>query len=722
MQRAVAYGPHASRIARSIAALFLLGSAPLLAQAPRVYTVDATTDGADANTADDLCDDGSGACTLRAAIEQANASAGLDSIHFDIPGAGVHTIQPGTLPFVTDPVVIDGYTQPGATPNSNGPRLGSNAVILIEIDASLTSGAGLEISGGASTVRGLSIHSAPDVVLVLLTNGGNRITGNFLGPNAAGDAIPCCVYYGIDVLSSQNTIGGTAPADRNVIGVGVVGIGIEPDADRTVVVGNLIGTDATGTLDLASGGTGIDVLAADSTVIGGASAAAGNVIAGMTRGIEVNTGATRTLIRGNYVGIDVTGTTAIGIGSDGISLRAGSSGTTVGGSQAGEGNVIAGAADPGIRIEASENTIQGNRIGTDASGTSALPNDYEGIYLEEASDNLIGGTTQGAGNTVANSGTIGIAVVGAGSTGNTIARNSLFANPIGIDLGYDGVTANDADDVDVGPNGLVNFPDLAVAIAGSTAAAVQGSYDGAPGGAFTLEFFASESCNALGYGEGERFLGSTIVNTGGSGQTTFTASLTGLPAPGEAVTATATSAQGSTSEFSACVTASGFTIAAAPDTVSLTSGQSASFTVSVAANGPSFDQPVTLSCAGALPAGSSCAFSPSQVTPGTGTATSTLTVGTGAASVVIFDAPRPSDWGMPLPSVLGMAAFAAALLLLAGGRRRVATTAFAVGCLLAPTACSDDPVSPPGPVSSSFSIAGTSGPVTEATEVTVIVE
>ena len=90
--------------------------------AATTFTVDSTGDSGGSNTADGACDDGLGNCTLRAAIEQANAVAGLDTIHFHIPGPGPHTIQPVTeLPIITDPVLIDGYTQPGASPNTNPP-------------------------------------------------------------------------------------------------------------------------------------------------------------------------------------------------------------------------------------------------------------------------------------------------------------------------------------------------------------------------------------------------------------------------------------------------------------------------------------------------------------------------------------------------------------------------------------------------------------------------
>lgn len=84
-----------------------------------IFVVTTTGDNSDANTTDGLCNDGSGACTLRAALQQANVLAGADIITFNIPGTGPHIIQPATkLPTVTDPVIIDGTTQPGFTPST----------------------------------------------------------------------------------------------------------------------------------------------------------------------------------------------------------------------------------------------------------------------------------------------------------------------------------------------------------------------------------------------------------------------------------------------------------------------------------------------------------------------------------------------------------------------------------------------------------------------------
>ncbi len=125
-------------------------------------TVNSTGDGSDPDTTDGVCQTATpGECTLRAAIQQANAMTGTDTIAFNIPGAGPHTIAPATqLPTITDPVIIDGYTQPGAVPNSAGPGAATNAVLKIELSGADGSGPniGLKIETGNSTVRGLVIN------------------------------------------------------------------------------------------------------------------------------------------------------------------------------------------------------------------------------------------------------------------------------------------------------------------------------------------------------------------------------------------------------------------------------------------------------------------------------------------------------------------------------------------------------------------------------------
>ena len=217
-----------------------------------VFTVTSEGDGGDINPGNGVCDDGTGNCTLRAAIEEANAIAGKDTIKFGIPGAGVHTIQPSTgLPDIFDSVVIDGYTQPGASPNTNPINLGSNAVLMIEIDGTNAGDFdGLSIISGNSIIRGLVINQFSRDGFYVAIRGGNRIQGNFIGTDVSGTVAQGNGNSGVDIGTSDNIIGGTTAHGHNVIS-GNMGAGIfitTSNETGNLVQGNYIGTDLTGTV------------------------------------------------------------------------------------------------------------------------------------------------------------------------------------------------------------------------------------------------------------------------------------------------------------------------------------------------------------------------------------------------------------------------------------------------------------------------------------------
>ncbi len=144
-----------------------------------------------------------------------------DTISFAIPGAGLHSITPlSILPTITDPVMIDGCTQPGSSANTLA--VGNNSNHLIELNGNGAALHALNITAGNSTVRGLVINNfignGSDIAITLQTNGGNTVVGCFLGLTADGTAAARNRDFGIDIESSpNNTIGGTTPAARNVI-------------------------------------------------------------------------------------------------------------------------------------------------------------------------------------------------------------------------------------------------------------------------------------------------------------------------------------------------------------------------------------------------------------------------------------------------------------------------------------------------------------------------
>jgi parallel beta-helix repeat protein len=203
-----------------------------------------------------------------------------------------------------------------------------------------------------------------------------------------------------------------------------------------------------------------------------------------------------------------------------------------------------------------DNTVIGNVIGRNAAGTAAVPNESDGIGITNGSFNTIGGTATGAGNVIANNGPSivkGSGIFVQAGTGNTFVGNSIFGNTLlGIDLGDDGVTANDADDPDSGPNDLQNFPVVKTAVAGASSLLVTGTLESQPRTTFSLAFYSNGACDPSGSGEGRTFLGAKAVTTGFAGTATFSATFPVTVAAGQQVTATATNPNGSTSEFSAC--------------------------------------------------------------------------------------------------------------------------------------------------------------------------
>ena len=450
-------------------ALLSLGVAAGPADAAATFTVTSTDD--------------SGAGTLRQAILDANVDSVGDTIEFDIAGAGVHKITlASALPEITQPVTIDGYTQTDAAPNTNAGwanafaagGAGSNAVLKIEID--LNDKPGIVVSSGNTTIRGLAIYGVQERVLgppavfsqaiQLRTGNGDTVAGNFIGLTAGGtppaDYTDLNKQAGVGVISGDNhTIGGTAAAARNVISGngganGAGGIHVE-GGGGTKIQGNLIGTTPNGSdiptildgngdpFDLNNGQRGgIEVLgfnpgtfAITNLTIGGTEPGAGNLVSGNLH--DGNSGAINIFggwttpevhILANRVGTDVTGTAALG-NNTGAGIYA--LGTTEIGDDAGHGNLISGNGLIGIRMDGEGHTIEGNRIGTNAAGTGALPN-LHGISTR-AEDTLIGGTTPGARNVISGNTQDGI-------TGDTYNNNDIQGNYIGTNALGSGPIAN----------------------------------------------------------------------------------------------------------------------------------------------------------------------------------------------------------------------------------------------------------------------------------------
>jgi uncharacterized repeat protein (TIGR01451 family) len=422
----------------------------------------------------------SGPDSLRQAILNANAAAGADTIGFNIPGAGVHTIAPiSALPTLTDPVVIDGYTQPGASVNTLS--VGDNAVLLIELNGESVSGAaiGLDLAGGNSTVRGLVINRFGANFNAFLGSAGiqiesdnNVLAGNFIGSNAAGTAAQEGDLLGVNINSgADNLIGGTTPAERNVFAgdatqnsaSGGEGLNITTDKPGTRVQGNYFGMNAAGNAALGLG-RGINVIGSASAdiTIGGLTSTpgtgAGNVISGNSSnggidgdGIFIASRPGGLVIQGNLIGLSADGTTAIPNGVSGINLvniTTGTGALLIGGTDAGARNVIFNNRITGIVSNADGLTVQGNYIGTDITGTfKPVPSDSRlngGDAISLGGSATIGGDSAAARNVISAHGT-GLHIFGGSVAvqGNFIGTTADGVTPLGND-GVGVLVENDA--------------------------------------------------------------------------------------------------------------------------------------------------------------------------------------------------------------------------------------------------------------------------------------
>ena len=218
------------------------------------------------------------------------------------------------------------------------------------------------------------------------------------------------------------------------------GDGIVVTGAYNAIAGNYIGTDVSGTQDFGNGTDGIYMGTATGNTIGGTSVADRNVISGNNAsGINLESGSDNNSILGNYIGVDASGTQDLGNNSKGIRIDSSNS-NIIGGSASGAGNVISGNNDDGITIRnnSDSNVIKGNLIGVDASGIADVGNVLSGIFIgSNSQNNIIGGGVSGEGNVIAYNDNDGILIAGSGIDGNTISGNSIYANGSGGNIGID---------------------------------------------------------------------------------------------------------------------------------------------------------------------------------------------------------------------------------------------------------------------------------------------
>ena len=320
------------------------------------------------------------------------------------------------------------------------------------------SGLGTDRQGGEAipnTYAGISIRDAArnDLIQnniisantdgVEITGGGtnsNVLQGNHIGTSAASNVALANSNSGIAVKAgaAKTLIGGDKAGEGNIVsGNGHKGIEISgAGSDGSNIWGNIIGTDLAGGTALGNGTTGIAViLGARNTHIGGGRAGQGNVISGNGyTGIEVlGIGTNTTVIQGNRIGTNTGGTRAVPNANSGIVVEAGPVNTLIGGKLAGQGNIISGNGLRGIEIlgvGTNLTIVQGNRIGTDASGMVALANADDGIgVLTGATNSIIGGSQSNQGNIISGNGGVGVHILNSGSTGTSIQGNRIGLAP-----------------------------------------------------------------------------------------------------------------------------------------------------------------------------------------------------------------------------------------------------------------------------------------------------
>ena len=436
---------------------------------------------------------------------------------------------------------------------------------------------GTNADGVRDELEGNLISGRGDQVFIEESASNNVVAGNLIGTDVTGTVRVDNVGTGVRVrFGSNNRIGGPLPAQRNVISGAQAANVAAIQAPGTLIEGNYIGLDVTGTAVVAAP-TVYGVLLQDRAI------AQNNVIAGagVTHAagagvfLEGSFPAGGGVARANLIGTDATGTIPL---PNRYGVWVSGSGHRIGGPGAGDGNVIVASLESGVLMTGSSNSVvQGNSIGVDASG-SAMGNGTAGprlggVALEVANPPAAGNLIED--NIVANNAGAGVTVNGTSTTvrennirnnqaagvvlgrgvGNRVQGNAIHDNGgLGIDIGTAGVLANDGDDVDTDPggfNGLQNYPVLGSAASDGASTTVAGSLNSNPSSTFELDFYANLTGDPSGFGEGKRHLGTTSVTTDAGGDAAFTVTLPTGSAVGDLVTATATAANGSTSEFSA---------------------------------------------------------------------------------------------------------------------------------------------------------------------------
>jgi len=454
-----------------------------------------------------------------------------------------------------------------------------NTVAGVTIDTGSSSNLiGGIVAGARNVISGNILTYDYGVLVTGPGTSGNVVEGNYIGLGVDGlTAVPN--YWGLVCAdgSTNNMLGGTMTGARNVIsGNDDEGLRLtDPGTMANMVQGNFIGTDASGSNAVPNSFAGMTILnGATFNTIGGTTLTARNVISGNYIGVAIgNAGTSGNVVQGNLVGIGVDGRTAVPNTFAGIVVSGGATDNFIGGTAPGAANFVSANLQYGVSLSdagTSGNTVEGNFIGTDITGTNGLGNGTGSFYganvelQSGATSNFIGGTSPGAGNVIAFSSVKGVLLFDSATTNDAIRGNSIFGNTnLGIDLSNAGVILNDTGDADTGPNNLQNYPVITNAFGLGTATVVTGNLNSLANGAFFVDIYRNPAMDPSGYGQGRFYFGTVSVTTDGSGNAKFIFTNTTANYTGQSFSATATSAGGDTSEFGADLIATNLPIPSA---------------------------------------------------------------------------------------------------------------------------------------------------------------
>ncbi len=486
----------------------------LFSSASSAATFTVTSTGNDPDSViDGVCDDGVGECTLRAAIEEVNSSADpANTIQFNIAplDQSVKTINIGSeLPSILRPLEIDGITQDDSQCGELVPSLPATDnephTLRIQISGDSNSTAFIKNAPTDLTVRGLVINNMSQAFYGEATN--TIIECNYFGTNPAGTSSTNDLGYVIDsyVVTDPNDLEIT----NNLIAATEAGVDVEGAA---YVHHNLFGT-------AADGKTSIMIPDLDNengaVRVGDEGIVSNNVIGRYTYGAYV--GGNNLQVTDNHIGTGITGTEQLGNGQAGVFIDENSQDVLV------ENNLVANSGD------------------MDFSSLPSEYNDYIDVLtsgIVDFSDASVPNESSTISNNVIHSNRgSGVSVVNGGTLTSTISENSIYGNGlIGIDLvTFDpnefifndlGPNGNDIGDSDSGSNGYLNFSVLNSVKQSSdgSEAVINYNLDAAdsPTDEYRLEFFANETADESGYGEGQVFLGAITTSNGSNQQANIT--------------------------------------------------------------------------------------------------------------------------------------------------------------------------------------------------------